>query len=397
MPEAPEVNDRLRQAMQLLCDEARERLDRHPLGHLVAGRGDRLDIRLPVPTALRDGWLDQLSQGAAGAIQEAIQSLLQHNSVFLPGRIFCLRCQSARCEHAAPTDPRQVFAGYGKTGVPRFVDFGQWLLQRHDPRVDLLYRDPPALLTTVDSGEELEKDLLSVFRQHESGYRLHGQVAAGWFPVAGEAGRYPLAVSFQVISSRPPKQRRRFGLNVIGIGREGQALEHVFDRTRTPPWADGVRWAQSVLVGIEHQLERSPRTPPGAVQGRIDGLLNALARRLDKSFRGQERRTRHGQQRHSEGDRPTRMALADFARAAPEDLLYDTRRETLVVLGDRGRTHVFNRDGKLVTSVRYNPTAIERRRQNGSWRPAAAQEVQDLRQRLAERPDLPEAEAQGAS
>jgi hypothetical protein len=82
------------------------------------------------------------------------------------------------------------------------------------------------------------------------------------------------------------------------------------------------------------------------------------------------------------------MAMADLARANPENLLFDTRRETRVDLGARGRTHVFNREGKLVTSVRYNPTAIERRRQNGVWRLAAAQEVQDLRQRLAERPDL---------
>lgn len=393
MSESPEIPDRLQQAMKLLADEARERLDRHPLGHLVAGRGDRLDLRLPVPTALRDGRIEQASREAAEAIQEAIQSLLHHSAVFQPGRIFCLRCQDSRCEHSAPSDSRQVFAGYGKTGIPRFVDFGQWMLQRHDPRVDLLYRDNPVLLTAVLSGPELEQDLLPVYHQRETGYRIHGQVAAGWFRVPVRVGgqnghRQPLAVSFQVLSSQPKRQRRRFGLNVIGIAPGGEPLEHLFDKLGDIPWADTVRWAQSVLAGIEHQLERAPRTPAAAIEGRIEGLLNAMARRLDKGFRGKERRTRHGQQRHGEGDRPTRMAMADLARANPENLLFDTRRETLVVLGDRGRTHVFNREGKLVTSVRYNPAAIERRRQNGVWRLAAAQEIQDLRQRLAERPDL---------
>lgn len=76
------------------------------------------------------------------------------------------------------------------------------------------------------------------------------------------------------------------------------------------------------------------------------------------------------------------MAMADFARATPENLLFDTRRETLVVVGDRGRAHVFNREGKLVTSIRYNPAVIEKRRQNGMWRPAAREEVEEVRQRL---------------
>ena len=76
------------------------------------------------------------------------------------------------------------------------------------------------------------------------------------------------------------------------------------------------------------------------------------------------------------------MALTDLARAKPEDLLFDTRRETLVVVGDRGRAHVFNLAGKLVTSVRYNPAAIEKRRQNGVWRRAAAEEVRTVRERV---------------
>jgi hypothetical protein len=107
-----------------------------------------------------------------------------------------------------------------------------------------------------------------------------------------------------------------------------------------------------------------------------------VARRLEKDWRGKERRTRHGQQRHEEKDRPTRMALADLARAAPENLLFDTRRETLVVVGDRGRAHVFNLAGKLVTSVRYNPAIIEKRRNNGVWRPAAAEEIRKVREQV---------------
>jgi hypothetical protein len=235
-------------------------------------------------------------------------------------------------------------------------------------------------VAVVTSGAELMADLLPEFRK--SGYRLHGQVAVGWFlaPDAAVPGhRRPIAVTFQVISSR----RRRFGLNVIGTGPHGEPLDHLWDRLGEIPWGDAVRWAQTVLGGIEHQLARAPRTPDKAIEPRIEGLLNALARRLEKGFRGKERRTQHAQQRHREGDRPTRMALADLARATPENLLVDTRRETLVVVGDRGRAHVFNQAGKLVTSVRYSPAVIEKRRQNGLWRQAGAEEVRVLRERVS--------------
>jgi hypothetical protein len=233
----------------------------------------------------------------------------------------------------------------------------------------------------------LTGELLPVFLQNESGYKLHGQVAVGWYsaPSAAPAGnghREPLAVSFQVLSSRSRGGRRRFGLNVIGTGPGGQPLEHLYDRVGEIPWSGSVRWAQTVLGSIEHQLERAPRTPPQIVDQRIEGLVSALARRLEKGWRGEERKTQHARVRHREGDRPTRMALADFARATPENLLFDTRRETLVVVGDRGRAHVFNREGKLVTSIRYNPAVIEKRRQNGMWRPAAREEVDEVRQRL---------------
>jgi hypothetical protein len=386
VPDSADRDERIRQALQLLIDEVRERIDRHPLGHLVAGRGERIDLRLSLPTALRDGQIAKAGQDAAESLHAAVQALLHHSAVFMPGRVLCLRCQTAACEHAAPTDSRQVFAGWGKTGLPRFVDFGQWLLARRDPRVDLLYRDPPQLLTVVVPEAELAGDLIPVFGQREDSYRIHAQVAAGWYQApdpSGVAGwRRPLAVSLQVISTRARRHHRRFGVNVVGIGPGSEPLENLFDKLGEVPWGDAVRWAQGVLLGIEGQLERAPRTPPEVVDKRIEGLVQAVARRLEKGWRGKERRTRHGQQRHSEGDRPTRMALADFARATPENLLFDTRRETLVVVGDRGRAHVFSLAGKLVTSVRYNPAVIEKRRQNGLWRPAAVEEVRTVRERL---------------
>jgi hypothetical protein len=386
VPDSTYRDERIQQALQLLIDEVRDRIDRHPLGHLVAGRGERIDLRLSLPTALRDGQIAKAGHDASESIQEAVQSLLHHSALFQPGRVLCLRCQTATCEHSAPTDSRQVFAGWSPAGLPRFVDFGQWLLQRRDPRVDLLYREPPQVVTVVVPGAELAGNLIPAFQQREDSYRIHAQVAAGWYQAPAPNGpsgyRQPFALSLQVISSRTKRRHRRFGLNVLGIGPGGEPLENLYDRLGEIPWGDAVRWAQGLLVGIEGQLESSPRTPPEAVEKRIEGMMNAVARRLEKDWRGKERRTRHGQQRHEEKDRPTRMALADLARATPENLLFDTRRETLVVVGDRGRAHVFNLAGKLVTSVRYNPAVIEKRRNNGVWRLAAAEEIRKVREQV---------------
>jgi len=71
VPDAADRDERIQQALQLLIDEVRERIDRHPLGHLVAGRGEQIDLRLSLPTALRDGQLGRAGRDAAESLQEA--------------------------------------------------------------------------------------------------------------------------------------------------------------------------------------------------------------------------------------------------------------------------------------------------------------------------------------
>ncbi|HEY4595253.1 MAG TPA: hypothetical protein VIJ02_02545, partial [Thermoanaerobaculia bacterium] len=286
MPDTADRDERIQQALQLLIAEVRERIDRHPLGHLVAGRGEQIDLRLTLPTALRDGQLGRAGRDAAESLQEAVQTLLHHSALFQPGRVLCLRCQTATCEHSAPADSRQVFTGWGPAGLPRFADFGQWLLQRRDPRVDLLYKDSPQLLAVVVPEAELAGNLIPAFRQREDSYRIHAQITAGWYRAPDPVGNpHPFAVSLQIVSTRAGRHRRRFGVNVVGIGPGGEPLENLFDKIGQIPWGEAVHWAQGVLVGIEGQMERQPRMgrqPSEAVEKRIEGLANAVARRLEK-------------------------------------------------------------------------------------------------------------------
>lgn len=389
-----ERSPRVHRAVRLLAEEVRERLDRHPWGHLLAGRRDSLPLTLALPTLLKDRTetLDDLADDASASLDGVIQALLTHRATIRPGAVYCLRCETADCDHAMPTGPRQVFAGYGKTGIPRFEDFGQLLLELQDPRVDRLFGGSPEPLTLTFTDRELTSDLLPAYRDAERGFRIHGQVAAGWFAIPDPSGRpHTLAVTLQVVSTRAEgAARRRFSLNVLGLGPDGEPLEHLYDRLPEVPWRESVLWAQRILDSMSRPAKPSKtkkgsgasRKPKG-LKKRIDGMLASIARRLERKRRSKERKTRHARERHAQGDRPTPMALPDLARAGSDQILVDVRAETMVVLGDKGRAHVFSPEGKLVTSVRYNPASIERRRERGQWRPAQKDEAQALRAAVA--------------
>ncbi len=375
--------DRLRDALRLLQDELLDVARRHPLGHLLPGRGESIDVRLRLPLDRDEERLGTARDVLEGALDAGLASVLRHRATFVPGRVFCLRCRQATCGHAVPADARHVFAGYSPSGVPRFVDLGQWLLELRDPRVEALYDDAGPLVTRRSDEAELTDKLLPAFRDHRGGYRLHGQVAAGWYRVASESGRAEsFAVTMHIVSCSVAAGKRRFGLNVIGVGPRGEELQHLHHRLEEVPWGVAVRWAQTVLDQIGRQHSSRARRAKERLARRIDGLLTGLCRRLEHRQRSSRRRTRHAEHRHQEGTRPTRMALTDLARAGTGKLYVDARRKTVVVVGERGRTHVFNAAGKLVTSIRYQPAAIARKVRERRWRPASEAEVEGLKRRL---------------
>ncbi len=399
----------LKRALAALSAAARERLARHPMGHLLAGTKTELELTLAValsPQAAADR--ERAAERAHRQLVAELEAALGHRAAFRPGRIFCLRCASAECEHAAPPGPRQIFAGYGPSGVPRFLDFPQWLLERQHPEVDRIYRQPPQFVTDVASGRDLCRELLPVFRDRQHDYRIHGQVTAGWFrlrpvatrpahrgpahrgaasagerePVNADDGPGVLALTFQVLSSAVHKGRRRgqrqLALNVVGAGFDGAPLESLHDRLAPIPWTSVARWSQSVLSSIERSQGR-PKATPEILSRRIEGVMTSIARRLEQERRSRDRRTPHAERRHAAGDRPTRMAREDLARAGDQAILVDERRHTTIVLGERGRAHVWSGEGKLVTSIRYSPESIEGKKKRGAWRPARQEEILGLR------------------
>jgi hypothetical protein len=375
-------------AWDVLQRIVRERLARKPGGHLIESDLDRLDLHLSLVLGGTDEEPGRFAADLVRSIDRVLDDAVQHAAAFRPGHAWCHRCESADCEHSRPPGCRHVFVGYATTGMPRWEDFAQLALELKHPEVDRLYDQPPAFLTVVQNKEELHGGILQVFR--DGSYELMGQVIAGFYSVPArlEEGRGVLALTVQAAASRGSRGRRRVGLNVIGRTPAGESLDLLWERQDELPWRRAVRWAQSALATLDRphggRRRRSRDADAGVIEERVDGILRGLARRLERDRRARGRRTRHAEQRHSSGERPTRKAVDDARDANPDSVMIDEGRGTIVVLGERGRTHFFTPGGRLVSSVRYGREAIARKIKQDRWRPATAEEAASLRSLLAD-------------
>ena len=375
--DADSPSPRLDEALRLIAAEARERLAAR--GADATGRGTlELALRLPLPATPQD--LARARQELGRELDAEVDGWVQRRALAAPGRTFCLRCASALCAHAVGGDLRQVFAGYGSTGLPRFVDLGQLLLERRDPRVGILYGERPGFVALEMSGEELHRDLLPGYRDERFEVRLHGQVVAGWYGVANGNGGARVAAGFQVLAAGSGR-RRRLALHPVGAAADPAVLEALHARGDRLPWRDAVAWAETTLQQIEAAGRRRAHAPDH-LQRRIDGVLRHLAERLDRPHRTRQRHTAHADDRHRSRQRPTRAAIADLFDAPLERIFFDGRHGTFLVLGRRGRTHVWSPEGKLVTSLRYPANTVEKRQKLGEWRPVAGTEAADLLERV---------------
>jgi len=353
----------------------RERLTRKAGAHLVEGALDRVVLRLPLTLRGPGAGPEEFSRRLVAAIDLILEDAIQHAAAFRPGHVPCHRCVDVPCEHSGPPSHRHVFVGYTPTGVPRWEDFAQHCLDRRHPEVDRLYEDPPAFVTLVRHGREMATGLLGSLRDGPR-YHLSGQVVAGFFPVRAREGegRGVLAVTFQIGVSHGIGGRARWGLNVLGCTPQGGTLDMLWERHDLIPWRGAVRWAQAALGTLESTRKMQGHT----IDHRVEGILLGLARRLEHERRASGRRTRHAEQRHREGERPTRNAVDDARSVTAVDVMVDERNGTLVVPGARGRMHFYTPGGRLVSSVRYSRDAIEKKRRLGLWRPSRPDEVEPL-------------------
>ncbi len=361
--------EELERALNTLRTVASTRVRSHPEGYLLKDRAESLSLRLDLPLI---GDLAATGVELSESLDRAISQAIGRLAASRPGCVPCRACDESTCEHAICPGPRFVFVGYRNNGTPHFEDLGQILLDRGDSRVGALYQNPPGFIAQPMSEEELHADLAQELRRGKATARLRGQVIAGWYSIPGPGGGLEkMALSFQLLSSG-----RKTQLHIVGMGPGEASLRDLTAHLGQAPWDEAARWADAAArtLGPKRRKSKGPDS-----QGRVEGLLVSLARRLEKSHRGKRRRTHHAESRHDGGKRPTRMAMTDLARAEPSDILFDERNDTTVVLGDRGRTHFFSQAGKIVSSVRYSLEAITRKRDRRIWRPATEKEIGRLK------------------
>jgi len=362
----------------------RELLARKPGAHLVESQLDLLDLHLPLVLKGADADPRVFAKRLASSIDQILDDALQHAAAFRPGHAYCHRCENAVCEHSKPPSGRHVFVGYAQTGTPRWIDLAQLCLERKHPLVDRLYDERPAFVTLVFERPELHGGMLRAFR--DGSYELWGQVVAGFFPLRSRAeeGRGVLALTVQAAASRSRTGHHRFGLNLLGRAPSGEDLDSLWERHRELPWRKAVQWAQSALQTMPRTRSTAGSgTRGGELDQRISRIMLGLARRLERDQRARSRRTQHAEERHASGRRPTRKAIDDAREATLESCMIDVRSETLVVLGERGRTHFFTLSGQHVSSVRYSKDAIARKLKREQWRRANSDELQTFQNRLA--------------
>jgi hypothetical protein len=320
-------------------------------------------------------------------VRRAVREAAARHGAFQQGRVWCYRCESAGCEHAAPAGPDRVFGGYGATGVPRWPTLAELLLERRHPGVgDLFDTRGRNIAAAFVPAEALTERQLTVFGRGSKTYDVLGQAVVGLFPLraAGAAGVEPERAAFtlQAVETRSPGGGARIALNVLGrLGDGSPAIEAL-----EGPLAERVLNVVTVARRrLRHLIPagRGRRTAePSDTAGCAAAILRDAVRALERLGRQGTRRTRHAEERGLER-RPTGNAREDALAALPEALLRDGRRGTVVVLGPNHRVHVFSPEGRHITSLLLDKEAVRRRQRRERWEPLGAEALAAFRAGLA--------------
>lgn len=353
-------------AVEALAEMAQQLLHIEGVDPLAMPRYLDLNLRVPL-----DGGND-VRHAAGTAVEQILQrvrEVREHERALRPGAVFNYFAGSSHAEGCRPTEPRQVFDGYNSTGRPVFSDFVTMSIERKDPNIDRLLAGEDLVLTRVTMGRVLRTQQLAEFGGNSPVFKILGQVDAGLFKVLGAAGK--CAFSFQLLRGATLEGRVRLRLHPVGA-------------------LDPMDLADPALMQILSRFQRrldteALRLQGQSQQGEVDEeafvlpLLNDLARQLENRTRNAGRRTQHGLERSESAQRPTSRAYPDAGEASDDAILWDLDQNTIVVLGGKGRVHVFTPLGKHVTSVMMQGSAIERRQHMGRWRLAEPEERGEFR------------------
>lgn len=378
-PEQPNQADR---------DAARERavgdalralirdLAKRRFGHLPAGKSLDLDLRVSIEP--EDDWHLRFDPPLQEQILARVEGVEASWDVYQAGAVYCFQCQRCDCEHSRPPEALDVFQAYDSTGCPKWSELAQMLLDLGEERVDSLFGENKAIIAVPVRGRDLRTRQLHLYGKASRTYALLGQVVAGYFRMRPVRGQEDLrfAVTFQAVEVRTNQGKPALELNALA------ALPHPWPDLVPEhcPWLEKARRsAADALKNLEakvlQHLEQDKPSEARRVMARVPAILRRLASDLEQGARQDRRQTKHAKHRR-EIRRPVDKALDDLRSARPERMFVDLKTSAIAVCGSKGRCHIFNDNGRHITSFKIDNDAINQRVRKNRWEPMAAQHRQ---------------------
>ncbi len=369
-------------------------------GHIVPKKQDfNLVLRLRV--TLQPDWTVEFTPDLSSQILDQMDDMEAQFEVYQEGRVFCFRCNTSACEHSAPPDALHVFHQYDHMGTPQWKELPQIFLECRDERVGLLFEKPPKLIALSQLGHEVKEQQSGLYGRASKTYSVLAQIVAGYVPIPRGAKQEPhrLAMTFQAVEIRDARGHMRINLNVVAKPPDGVGLDHILNQD----WAEWIEraigTARRDLKQVEqlaHNARREGREDDyKSAMRRIPHILERLALSLERGYKQSTRRSRHAQDRRKM-QRPVHKAWEDLKSARLQNLYHDEIKHTIIVCGENGRTHVFNREARHVTSFMIKPGAADFRVRTNRWRPLQQEEFDELRTVINDNPGLEHAINTGA-
>lgn len=332
---------------------------------------DSIELSLPIP--LRRGFARQAAEDLVKRLREDLEKRVMDAGLVVPGRVWNFATESFDSDWSKPEDPRHVLVGFGLEGRPRWADLVTLAIERKHDSVEQLLAGREGAVAFVERGDAVTEGVKPAFDPEAIPFRIVGQLVCGLFE-SSEAGRR-VALTIQVLASN----------------REGEAERLICHAVSAVDLADlpdpSVRKIlknfDGRLAELAKQLEgkRAAGETPDVSEAVLP-LLRELSRRLSHDAKNRSRKTDHARDRGDEG-RPTAQAFPEARSARDHHLYMDNEEQTIVVVGKKGRIHVFSPDGRHVTSVVMPPANVRQRVKSGRWRLAEAGERGSFREALS--------------
>ena len=327
-------------------------------------------VRLNLSFHIDSDWNCHIDPPLDQQIQPQLETILADYQAFQEGSIYCFRCQSSHCDHSRPPTGLEVFRCYDELGCPKWCDFSQLLLDLGDERVNALFEEPPRVISLVQSGNELQTRRLASFGKSSKTYSIIQQVAAGYIKIQNRESPYQekIAMTFQAVETRDSRGTICFRLNTL-IGTKDQDLLDQLKIGEQHPWLFScIRKANKALETLNPGLKSEK---PGMIQqvsSKASAIMKRLAADLMQGHRQSKQRTQHAQLRR-DIRRPISSAMEDLRTAPAERCFFDKKTEAIAILGHSGRCHIFNQEGKHITSFHMTGDEVQWRLHKKRWSP----------------------------